>query len=291
MTFDKWQESIRPKMEGTRNLHNLLPKDLDFFIALSSISNILGNAGQTNYCAGNAFQEAFCHYRVSLGLKATCISVGVMSDTEEYLSSEFWGGFLKKHLHLVPLQIKEKDFLCALMACMRGYTSDGVSVPTSLITGLRDNLERGHDGASLTGLWATDRKLELRQKPTCEKPSRSSSDNGANKVSTAAQLKAATTIAEASAAVEWALRCNIASSMTAQPEDVDPKKPLHSYSVDSLKAVEVRNWVFREIKTEVSVFDILSQMSIAKLSVKIAANSKLVSEEIARQGREMGGTE
>ena len=38
---------------GSWNLHELMPRDLDFFIMLSSLAGILGNRGQSNYRAGN----------------------------------------------------------------------------------------------------------------------------------------------------------------------------------------------------------------------------------------------
>ena len=56
--------------------------------------------------------------------------------------------------------------------------------------------------------------------------------------------------------------------------------------VDSLKAVEVRNWVFREIKADVSVFEILSPTPLSALSVKIAAKSKFIKPEVAKQATE-----
>jgi hypothetical protein len=46
--------------------------------------------------------------------------------------------------------------------------------------------------------------------------------------------------------------------------------------VDSLIAVEVRNWVMKEIKSDISILDILSPMPISQLARKIAEDSKLL---------------
>lgn len=279
MTFEQWQKATRPKIEGTWNLHEYLPKDLDFFIALSSISNTIGNAGQANYCAGNAYQEALCHYRTTLGLKGTSINVGLMSDTEEYGTNEDWQDFLQNNPHFRPLQVMEADFLVVLKACMKGTTSDAISIKPNIITGMRNDIIRNRDGQSQTAIWACDRKFDLRVMPSCERPA-TTMDRTQDRLSTAALLGSATSLRNASAICEGAVRRHIASAMTADPEDIDPDKPLHAYGVDSLKAVEVRNWIFKDAKSEISVFDILSQMSISKLSEKIATNSKLVKREL-----------
>src|SRR5690349_522221 len=36
MTYEDFVSATRPKIQGSWNLHNLLPKDLDFFVCLSS---------------------------------------------------------------------------------------------------------------------------------------------------------------------------------------------------------------------------------------------------------------
>jgi hypothetical protein len=54
--------------------------------------------------------------------------------------------------------------------------------------------------------------------------------------------------------------------------------------VDSLKAVEFRNWIFKEMEAEVSVFELLSATPLAKLAFNLARKSALVRPEVAKQG-------
>lgn len=54
--------------------------------------------------------------------------------------------------------------------------------------------------------------------------------------------------------------------------------------VDSLVAVEVRNMIFRKLKADISVFDIMSNMPLVQLAAKIVSKSKLVKPEIAVEG-------
>jgi hypothetical protein len=54
--------------------------------------------------------------------------------------------------------------------------------------------------------------------------------------------------------------------------------------VDSLIAVEVRNWVMKEIKSDISILDILSPMPISQLAHKIADGSKLLPASFKVEG-------
>lgn len=57
MTHEQFLGVIRPKVQGSWNLHHYLPKDMDFFILLSSSAGIAGSRGQGNYAAGTLQHE------------------------------------------------------------------------------------------------------------------------------------------------------------------------------------------------------------------------------------------
>jgi hypothetical protein len=55
----EWNASIAPKVQGTWNLHRVSVDagvDLDFFLMFSSVSGIVGQAGQANYASGNCYE-------------------------------------------------------------------------------------------------------------------------------------------------------------------------------------------------------------------------------------------
>lgn len=58
---------LRPKVSGLVNLDEA-SKDvpLDLFLLVSSVAGILGNTGQADYSAANAFMDTYAHYRNSL---------------------------------------------------------------------------------------------------------------------------------------------------------------------------------------------------------------------------------
>lgn len=70
---------MQPKIEGCLNLHDCTKNcPLDFFVLFSSISSIVGNPGQANYAAANAFLDSFTHYRKSQHLPSLTINWGAL---------------------------------------------------------------------------------------------------------------------------------------------------------------------------------------------------------------------
>jgi acyl transferase domain-containing protein len=74
-TAELTENSLTAKVIGTLILENLFRQvKLDFFVLCSSINSILGIFGQVDYCAANAFLDAFAHYKTSTGLLTISIN-------------------------------------------------------------------------------------------------------------------------------------------------------------------------------------------------------------------------
>lgn len=78
---ERFEKVLKPKVDGALNLlagvKNMNP---DFFVSFSSISSLIGNIGQANYIAANAFLDNFAFYSRKLGVNATTINLGVMKE-------------------------------------------------------------------------------------------------------------------------------------------------------------------------------------------------------------------
>ncbi|MFU8805958.1 MAG: SDR family NAD(P)-dependent oxidoreductase, partial [Bradymonadaceae bacterium] len=72
---------MAPKARGGWLLHEATRSlSLDHFVMFSSISTLIGNAGQSNYVAANSFLDSLAHARRDQGLPAVSINWGVLKD-------------------------------------------------------------------------------------------------------------------------------------------------------------------------------------------------------------------
>ena len=78
LSSDRVDRVLRPKVDAAWHLHELTQDlDLSAFVIFSSAGGILGNSGQANYAAANAFMDAVAAYRRELGLPANSLAWGL----------------------------------------------------------------------------------------------------------------------------------------------------------------------------------------------------------------------
>ncbi|KAB8360847.1 hypothetical protein FH972_024581 [Carpinus fangiana] len=266
MAFDDWTAVVKPKVQGSWNLHQALSDSpLDFFIALSSVAGAVGNRGQAAYAAANVFLDAFCQYRNACGLPATSLNltavtgVGYLADNKEREAEVL--------RNLGGETLVEKEVLALLAAAITGETAK--SCGDHCITGL-------HLTPTTTGqFWATDTKF----KHLLDAAAGQGEAGGASGAIPLPQaLKQATSPESALQTVYEALVVKLAAVLMLSADEMEPGHSVASYGLDSLVAIEIRNWIAREAEANVQVLELLTSSSLMALAKTILTKSKLASK-------------
>ena len=82
--WESFERVLSPKIVGAWHLHRAtVDRDLDMFILFSSRVGVMGNPGQANHAAANAFLDQLAGHRRALGLPGQAIAWGAWSDIGE----------------------------------------------------------------------------------------------------------------------------------------------------------------------------------------------------------------
>ncbi|KAL3469693.1 KR-domain-containing protein [Aspergillus californicus] len=253
------RQSADPKVKGSWSLRLALPSPLDFFILLSSLNGIYGNRSQANYAAGNSFIDALERYRLSQGQKAVAFDLGMIISDGAVAEDESLLASLHRMSHL--MEIKQAEFLALLdYYCnpnLPVLSLDDAQVLVGIET-LAAVLAKGLD------LHHSIRRLMFSHMfhMTSHRLISDLVHDMDTNINRPAALKAASPD-EANALV-----------LSVSPSDIEPDRPIRTYGIDSLVAVDLKNWFETAIGAEVTVFDLMGNVPLRDLCTAAAQSSR-----------------
>ncbi len=266
MKVEEYHQTIASKVQGTWNLHNVALEEnlnLDFFTMLSSISGVVGRKGQANYAAGNVFLDNFSVYRRNLGLAACSVDLGAIEDV----------GYMSEHSNpVVALDtaawtpINESLFhkIVRFSILQQIETINKASAP-QLITSIA--VPQAENSSLLA---------DARFGPLCFSDVLGSRGGADNNKDSSKDIQAFLVLLRSGQAEGSALLASALDIINKQftttlrlSEPMESAKSLASYGLDSLAAVEFRNWVRMELGAELTTLEITNATSLVSLCEKI----------------------
>jgi acyl carrier protein len=264
MTHEMWTTAIQSKVRSSWNLHDQLPENLKFFIFLASVSGIIGSVGQSNYAAGNSYQDALARHRVSIGQKAVSIDLGWMSEIGVVAENEKLRG--KKELFANMTSVTEEEYLSVLDFYCNPELPVLLPDKSQIVFGFVSPDRLQDLGLEVPQL--LNRKVFAAfSQPTSSTAGTQSAIDGTNDAMLFRQADSAATRAEI--VVNGLLR-KLARILSKPEGEMDPAKPFSEYGIDSLVAVEIRNWISKEFAVDISVFDLMSSASTTAVGELVA---------------------
>ncbi|KAI1775109.1 polyketide synthase-like protein [Hypoxylon cercidicola] len=306
MTSVSWQASVKPKWAGTWNLHTAIDgcdKALDFFLMISSMNGTIGLPTESNYCAANAFLDAFAFYRKSRGKPARSLGLGMVSDV----------GYIHENPDIESLLLRrgiqslsEDDFLQLIDLAIGGpgltlQTDSTYDMPAHMLTGLettsiRRFLEQGFEVSSSTihdprfSILAAS--LDANRVTTAMDQDKSSDiDEFIKSVPWLNRLplhvsgilgaeKGASTLRES---IQRALKRRFSHILLTPVDQIDDKRSFAQFGIDSMIAAEFRTWVWNSFKVDVPFLDLLSYHKSLDTVADLLEETLLKTEVIAAE--------
>ena len=272
MSLAEFQAAIRPKVDGSWNLHSLLPTGMDFFILLSSLAGIVGVAGMANYACGNTYQDALVQHRVARNEKAVTLdlcnigSVGYVAEREGLTESLDLQGISS---------FTEAEFL----ALLDYHCNPDLPLTSPLQSQVLVGLQTQQAQDTNWNLPLNRPLFRTLRQATAQRNNTTTADFDST-IGLTSLIHAADTHDEAADVVADGILTKLSRLLAIEKENVDSRRTIATYGVDSLSAVEMRIWFRNVIGAEVTTFEILGNESIAALSSTVAAKSRYVKASV-----------
>ncbi|KAK0714128.1 hypothetical protein B0T26DRAFT_874079 [Lasiosphaeria miniovina] len=264
MKHEDYEQVIRPKVSGTWNVHNALENSgvkLDYFVVLSSAAGILGSRGQGAYAAANTFLDAFVQYRVRNGLPGTSLDLTAVLGAGYLAENEAREEDVLRNFGNET--VDEQEVLALLSAAVRGMCAP------QCLTGLK--LHLGGDGQ--WPYYANDPRFAgLKAESLAEAERAGLVPKQA--VSHGNAFRAAKSDDEAAAIAGQGILQKLSEVLTISMQDLDVERNITSYGLDSLTAIELRNWIAKELRANLQILELLSSGTVNDLAALIMQKTR-----------------
>jgi len=247
---ERLKRVLAPKVMGAWLLHTLtLDLPLDFFVCYSSLTSMLGIAGQGSYAAANAFLDALASFRRARGLPGLSVNWGPLADV----------GWLARHPEVNERVLRQGARALSVDAALEilGHllTADCSQVGVVDI-----------DWRQWTKLSRTDAVSPRLKELTPSSELVWQTENVEDLRATLASADPR----ERTRLLDERLRTHVAAVLGTSASKLDSNKPITALGLDSLMAVELQVRIQRDVGTTISLMTLLQKQSLTELSARLA---------------------
>ena len=225
LDWPRFTDVFSPKVEGAWQLaRRTRGVPLDFFVLFSSMSSLLGSAGQANHAAANAFLDTLAHDLRAQGVRAVSINWGVWSEVGAAAERNVGARIVQQGVGTIP----------PVAGCLVFDEVLRRDRPQVAVLPVQWSVFRQQYRAGRVPTFLTDMVVAASPLSAVEGRSEALPALVGNLTDARPEQRQAQLIAH--------LHAHVVRVLGFEPgETVDPSKPLSELGLDSLMAVELRN--------------------------------------------------
>ena len=244
------EKVLWPKVLGGWNLHHETKHlELETFVLFSSLSSVFGHAGQANYSAANALLDSLAYYRRASGLPATVMNWGHLGEVGYLAEREQLGQRLERQGVLSFTVRQATD-------CLE-YALQNRSLQLSVLR---------MDWSLWRGLGISNR-VSKRFAHLLEHSAEVGGDG--SDLPSVAQLREAAP-AKRQEMVDKLIRHKAGKLLGIPADQIQPDRALLEMGLDSLMAVEMRNWIENHMEIDLPIATLMRSGSLDEVSEAIS---------------------
>ncbi|OWJ56740.1 type I polyketide synthase [Inquilinus limosus] len=246
---------LAPKIKGAIHL-DLVSRTRapDYFVLFSSATTLIGNPGQANYVAANAYLEALARTRLAQGLPALAVSWGAIADAGVLARDEARGDALKRRIGRSSLKAAEALAQLGRLLARPAATPQDAAVACARID------------------WqAATRELPILATPRLAGMADGRRAEAAEAEVDLAAMIAGRTDAEAQAIVTQTMLAEIGRILRMPPADIDGDRPFAELGMDSLMGLELDAAMQGRYGIDLPFLSIGAGLTLNELSGRIVA--------------------
>ncbi|RYP44645.1 hypothetical protein DL768_008911 [Monosporascus sp. mg162] len=279
LDLERLEKVIQPKVDGSTYLDEIFQEDtLDFFVFLSSMAYVTGNAGQSAYTAANAFMASLASQRRNRGLAGSIINIGAIIGNG-YVSRELTLEQQSSLQRAGHSWMSEQDFheiFAEGVLASRLEIDDSYEIATGLR--LEEDGEMSWVSNPMFQHLVVSSENLVEANSTKRKPG----------VAMKPQILEATSDGQVFEILKDGFVTKLQAALRTDPERQILSLSPDELGVDSLVAVDIQSWLRKELSIEMPILEILDAPSVQDLIY--IAKDLLASELVPKVNGDMAAT-
>lgn len=254
MTDEKLCNALLAKALGAWNLHKAtLRYPTCKMILFSSFSSVRGNLGQANYSAANYVLDILSHYRMNMGMHCLTLNSAAISDAGIAERNEKLLAYLDS-AGLQPISVVV--FFYLMEHAIKNNLSNLAIVPLNNQAREAVRIDSINVGLRMEALFPQANEVNI---------------GGSLRVHELLKMS----FADCCNFVSRELRQKVIEMFNLEHDQVDLNASLSDIGMDSMAAAEILTWINGSFRVNLTILDVMDNMSIQPMARKITQKLKL----------------